>query len=224
MSDSTKIVYLRKKKNGIPVRNADGSYNLKAYRFFPNGGGLFAMSMDMAASDEMERLIAAVPHAGRSGLRKLAYYAVKGMKKDAKSGGPPGEHWAPRSEVTRRFPGKSGLRWGKRRERRANAKSTFGPLWKAIGYFRHPAPEMKVEFGFLSRSAYRRGVLLQRGVKYPVSKKMRHLFFARGFKRPGETIDIPARNLIGPSFAARRAGLVSLFEQETQRVFMKRTA
>ncbi len=223
MSGNTKIVYIIKKHGGRPVKNKDGSYKKKAYRFFPDGRGLFAMSMDLAASEEMERLIAAVPHAGRSGLRKLAYYAVKDMKKDAKGGGPPGEHWAPRSEVTRRFPGKSSLRWGKRRERRAAAKSTFGQLGRAIGYFRHPAPEMKVEFGFLSRSAYRRGVLLQRGVKYPVSKKMRHLFFARGFKRPGENITIPARNLIGPSFAARRNSLISLFEQETRRVFMKRT-
>ena len=103
MSDN-KTVRLFIKKTGRVVKSPDGTNKTRQYPFFPNGGGVFTIKMDMAASEEIERLIAAVPHAGRSGLRKLAYYAVKNMKKEARRGGPPGESWPALSEVTKRFP------------------------------------------------------------------------------------------------------------------------
>ena len=52
---------------------------------------------------------------------------------------------------------------------------------------------------------------------------MRRLFFKRGFIGPRDAIKIPARNLIGPSFRLHRRELIALFEQETRRVFQKRT-
>ena len=88
---------------------------------------------------------------------------------------------------------------------------------RALAYYRHPAPAHKVEFGFLSRSAYRRGVELQRGKHFSTTRKMRQLYFGRGLHRPAG-----ARNLIGPSFRLHRRELIALFEQETRRVFQKR--
>lgn len=223
MSDNIKIVPLFEKKGGKIVRLPDGTSKRRNYRFFVGTNGMFNMEMDAVLSEEIDRMIAAVPHAGRSGLRKLAYYAVKDMKKDAKRGGPSGENWPELNEVTRLFPGKSSLRTQDRRKRRTGVKATFGKLTRAIAYYRYPAPAYKVEFGFLSRAAYRRGVLLQRGVRYPASQKMRRLFFKRGFIGPRDAIKIPARNLIGPSFRLHRRELIALFEQETRRVFQKRT-
>ena len=52
---------------------------------------------------------------------------------------------------------------------------------------------------------------------------MRQLYFGRGLHRPAGGINIPARNLIGPSFRLHRRELIALFEQETRRVFQKRT-
>ena len=209
MSGNIKIVPLFEKKGGKVVRLPDGTSKRRNYRFFVGTNGMFNMEMDAVLSEEIDRMIAAVPHAGRSGLRKLAYYAVKDMKKDAKRGGPSGENWPELNEVTRLFPGKSSLRTQDRRKRRTGVKATFGKLTRAIAYYRYPAPMSKVEFGFLSRAAYRRGG--------------RRLFFKRGFIGPRDAIKIPARNLIGPSFRLHRRELIALFEQETRRVFQKRT-
>ena len=220
MSDN-KTVRLFIKKNGRVVKSPDGTNKTRQYPFFPNGGGVFTIKMDMAASEEIERLIAAVPHAGRSGLRKLAYYAVKNMKKEARRGGPPGESWPALSEVTKRFP--YGLKGREVASRSRKREAFFGEMIRALAYYRHPAPAHKVVFGFLSRSAYRRGVELQRGKHFSTTRKMRQLYFGRGLHRPAGGINIPARNLIGPSFRLHRRELIALFEQETRRVFQKRT-
>lgn len=215
-----KTVRLFIKKNGRVVKNPDGTNRTRQYPFFPNGGGAFTMKMDVSASEEIERLIAAVPHAGRSGLRKLAYYAVKNMKKEARRGGPSGESWPALSEVTKRFP--YGLKGREVASRSRKREAFFGEMIRALAYYRHPAPTYKVEFGFLSRSAYRRGTDLQRGKHFSTTRKMRQLYFGRGLHRPAGGIRIPARNLIGPSFRLHRRELIALFEQETRRVFQKR--
>ena len=143
MSDNIKIVPLFEKKGGKIVRLPDGTSKRRNYRFFVGTNGMFNMEMDAVLSEEIDRMIAAVPHAGRSGLRKLAYYAVKDMKKDAKRGGPSGENWPELNEVTRLFPGKSSLRTQDRRKRRTGVKATFGKLTRAIAYYRYPAPRVQ---------------------------------------------------------------------------------
>ena len=80
MSGNIKIVPLFEKKGGKVVRLPDGTSKRRNYRFFVGTNGMFNMEMDAVLSEEIDRMIAAVPHAGRSGLRKLAYYAVKDMK------------------------------------------------------------------------------------------------------------------------------------------------
>ena len=123
--------------------------------------------------------------------------------------------------MTRRFPEWEGLRTQEKPQNEGPA-ANFGGLIQAVGYYRHPLPRQKVEFGFLSNAAYRLATRLQRGFTIPVSKKMRQLFLIRGFKRPRSVITVPGRNLVTPSYAAHKSELMAAFDQEVRSVFHKR--
>lgn len=210
-----KQVTLFVKKGGRVVKNGDGTNKTRTYPFFPDAGGLFVMNMDATVSEELERMIEQLPRAGRSGLRKLAYFAVKGMKEDAKRGGPAGEHWQGRSLVSRLYP--QGLK-GPGNKRPGRKKMDYGILRRAIAYYRYPAPQTRVQFGFLSRSAYTAATRLQKGQVMPSTRKMRWLFYKQGFHMP-KSIKVPPRPLIIPSFRSRKRELLELFDDEIRRVF-----
>lgn len=191
----------------------------RSYRFYPDRGGLFNMtvSVDEYASETVRLMAKQVPKSMHSGLRKIGYLGMRHIKKDAK-GGPIQSGWKKRSLVTRRFP--KGLR-AQKKPRNEGPAANFGGLIQAVGYYRHPLPRQKVEFGFLSNAAYRLATRLQRGFSIPVSKKMRQLFVIRGFKRPRSAIAVPGRNLVTPSYAAHKSELMAAFEQEVRTTFRK---
>lgn len=61
MSDNIKIVPLFEKKGGKVVRLPDGTSKRRNYRFFVGTNGMFNMEMDAVLSEEIDRMIAAVP-------------------------------------------------------------------------------------------------------------------------------------------------------------------
>lgn len=191
----------------------------RSYRFYPDRGGLFNMnvSVDGYASETVRLMAKQVPKSMHSGLRKIGWLGMRHIKKDAK-GGPIQSGWKRRSLVTRRFP--KGLR-AQKKPRNEGPAANFGGLIQAVGYYRHPLPRQKVEFGFLSNTAYRLATRLQRGFSIPVSKKMRQLFVIRGFKRPRSAIAVPGRNLVTPSYEAHKSELMAAFEQEVRTTFRK---
>lgn len=191
----------------------------RSYRFYPDRGGLFNMnvSVDGYASETVRMMAKQVPKSMHSGLRKIGWLGMRHIKKDAK-GGPIQSGWKRRSLVTRRFP--KGLR-AQKKPRNEGPAANFGGLIQAVGYYRHPLPRQKVEFGFLSNTAYRLATRLQRGFSIPVSKKMRQLFVIRGFKRPRSAIAVPGRNLVTPSYEAHKSELMAAFEQEVRTTFRK---
>lgn len=182
MSDN-KTVRLFIKKNGRVVKSPDGTNKTRQYPFFPNGGGVFTIKMDMAASEEIERLIAAVPHARAERAEKTRLLRRQEHEKRSAAGRAVGRKLAALSEVTKRFP--YGLKGREVVSRSRKREAFFGEMIRALAYYRHPAPAHKVEFGFLSRPAYRRGVELQRGKHFSTTRKMRQLYFGRGLHRPG---------------------------------------
>ena len=194
----------------------------RSYRFYPDRGGLFNLniSIDDYASETVRLMAKQVPKSMHSGLRKIGYLGMRHIKKDAKSG-PVQSGWKKRSIVTRRFPEWEGLRTQEKPQNERPA-ANFGGLIQAVGYYRHPLPRQKVEFGFLSNAAYRLTTRLQRGFTFPVSKKMRQLFLLRGFKRPRSVITVPGRNLVTPSYDAHKSELMAAFDQEVRSVFHKR--
>ena len=205
------------KSGGRVVKGADGTARTRTYTFYPASGGLFVMNMDASVSDELERMIEELPRAGRSGLRKLAYFAVKGMKEDAKRGGPAGTSWKERSYVARLYP--HGLRKdGNKRPGRK--KMDYGILRRAIAYYRYPAPASQVQFGFLSRSSYMAATRLQEGQTFSGTRKMGKLFHLRGLHTPKKVV-VPPRPLIMPSFCSRKRELLELFDDEIRRVFQR---
>lgn len=193
----------------------------RSYRFYPDRGGLFNMnvSIDDYASETVRLMAKQVPKSMHSGLRKIGYLGMRQMKKDAKSG-PIQSGWKKRSLVTRRFPEQEGLSLQKRPQNEGPA-ANFGGLVRAIGYYRHPLPRQKVEFGFMSTTAYRLATRLQRGFSIPVSQKMRQLFVIRGFKRPRSVITVPGRNLVTPSYTAHKSELMAAFDQQVRETFRK---
>lgn len=217
-----KTVSIIRKSGGMPILDAKGRIRRRTYRFYPDRGGLYSMdvSMDTFLSEELNRMIKEVPKAMHSGLRKIGYVGHLFMKRDARRGGPPGENWPDRSLVTRQFPTWGSMRWAS--PRNEPARRMYGGLVQAIGYYRHPMPRMKVEFGFLGSAAYREATRLQRGFTVRMTPKMRKLFLIRHFKAPRGDLKIPPRNLVAPSYSAHMSVLLAKFDEEVRRVWKKK--
>ena len=217
-----KTVSIIRKSGGRPRLDAKGRIVRRTYRFYPDRGGLYSMdvSMDSFLSEELNKMIEEVPKAMHSGLRKIGYVGHMYMKRDARRGGPPGERWPDRTLVTRQFPTWGSMRWAS--PRNEPARSTFGGLAQAIGYYRYPMPRMKVEFGFLGSAAYMEATHLQRGFTVRMTPKMRRLFLRRHFKAPKGDLKVPPRNLIAPSYRAHKSVLLAEFDDEVRRVWKKK--
>lgn len=217
-----KTVSIIRKSGGRPRLDAKGRIVRRTYRFYPDRGGLYSMdvSMDSFLSEELNKMIEEVPKAMHSGLRKIGYVGHMYMKRDARRGGPPGERWPDRTLVTRQFPTWGSMRWAS--PRNEPARSTFGGLAQAIGYYRYPMPRMKVEFGFLGSAAYMEATRLQRGFTVRMTPKMRRLFLRRHFKAPKGDLKVPPRNLIAPSYRAHKSVLLAEFDDEVRRVWKKK--
>lgn len=190
----------------------------RTYVFYPDRGGLFNMNVSIEdfASETIMLMARQMPKAIHSGLRRIGFLGQRYIKKDAR--GPLRSRWKKRSLVTRRFPEQRGLKT-QSSPRNEGPLANFGGLVQAVGYYRHPLPRLKVEFGFLSNAAYRLATRLQRGFTIPVSTKMRKLYLLRGFKGPRSVITVPGRNLVTPSYKAHQPELIEAFQREVRDVF-----
>jgi len=167
----------------------------------------------------------AYPDWERKALKSVGWKMQQEIKKGIKSGAPGGQRYVSgMSNLRRRKLDKAAVTHG---SWRVNGNNPFentqrkpfrnyrplGRLVNAVGY-QYKSPSAGVAVGWLSRSAAKTGLWMEKGVTQFVTPKMRRLFYAAGVGVSGNTMHVPARPTMGPMFKILQPKVMSWIESK----------
>lgn len=142
---------------------------------------------------ELMRLAKEYPAFYQRALKSLGWMGQKEIKKGIASGAPGGKAYPNKIPPARRRV----IDHIFGRERRGGYP-VLGKLRQAVGYDKRYIKEGTVIIGWLSKTAVEIGTKMEKGITYPVSKKMRGKFYHGGLFVRKPQIVIPARPTFTP--------------------------
>lgn len=209
-----------------------GASKYRAYKFYGDDSIINARIEDNA-SQYLSTLAAELPRETHKALSSIGYHLTKQLKQAVKDGGPIGQRWPKVAGIQKRTRnGGSGIELF---FRKAGQDMPYGQLRNTLGYYRDALPKMRVQVGWLSLAAARRGEQLQRGFTMRATQKQRWLFSASArwdkrheslragsvFPMRKESITVPGRNLVAPVYERQEQNIRPLLESKLK-VYMRK--
>lgn len=154
---------------------------------------LVRVSVEDEALNKLDYYAEAYPVFYKRALKSLGWYSQQEIKKGIRSGAPGGKKYQEPMKASKRRQMDKAFR-----KKTKNRYLPMGRLRNAVGYDTKEVNRGIVTVGWLSRTAVRIGSIMEKGIYYYVTPKMRRALLRGRIYTNKKIIEIPARPTFGP--------------------------